>query len=138
MTGTYSVAPQAFLSHAGNCLIGQEGGTNYGAIRLSMRWTPSDQVEVNVVGDVTQQDQENSATTLLYANLSGNAFYNQITIPTTSGAQLGYSSAAVPAMILLAAQSEAPLGFVCQLHLLRMPSSRAGQGSETRAASKAH
>jgi len=99
VTGTYSVAPQAFLSHSGSCLVGQEGGTNYGAIRLSMRWTPSDQVEVNVVGDVTQQDQENSASTLLYANLSASPFYSQITIPTTSGAQLGYSSAAVPAMI---------------------------------------
>src|SRR3984957_5276575 len=99
VTGTYSVAPNAFLTHSGSCLIGQEGGTNYGAARLSMRWTPNDRVEVNVSGDVTQQDQENSATTLLYGNLSGNASYNQITIPTTSGAQLPYNSAAVPAMI---------------------------------------
>ena len=99
VTGTYSVAPNAFLTHSGSCLIGQEGGTNYGAARLSMRWTPNDRVEVNISGDVTQQDQENSATTLLYGNLSGNAFYNQITIPTTSGAQLPYNSAAVPAMI---------------------------------------
>jgi iron complex outermembrane receptor protein len=99
VTGTYSVAPNAFLTHSGSCLIGQEGGTNYGAARLSMRWTPNDRVEVNISGDVTQQDQENSATTLLYGNLSGNAFYNQITIPTTSGAQLPFNSAAVPAMI---------------------------------------
>jgi iron complex outermembrane receptor protein len=99
VTGTYSVAPNAFLTHSGSCLIGQEGGTNYGAARLSLRWTPNDQVEVNISGDVTQQDQENSATTLLYGNLSGNAFYNQITIPTTSGAQLPFNSAAVPAMI---------------------------------------
>jgi iron complex outermembrane receptor protein len=99
VTGTYSVAPNAFLTHSGSCLIGQEGGTNYGAARLSMRWIPNDQVEVNVSGDVTQQDQENSATTLLYGNLSANGFYNQITIPTTSGAQLPYNSAAVPAMI---------------------------------------
>src|SRR3984957_12782758 len=99
VTGTYSVAPNAFLTHSGSCSIGQEGGTNYGAARLSMRWTPNDRVEVNVSGDVTQQGQENSATTLLYGNLSANAFYNQITIPTTSGAQLPYNSAAVPAMI---------------------------------------
>jgi iron complex outermembrane receptor protein len=99
VTGTYSVAPNAFLTHAGSCLIGQEGGTNYGAIRLSMRWTPNDRIDVNISGDVTQQDQENSATTLLYGNLSGNASYNLITIPTTSGAQLPYNSAAVPAMI---------------------------------------
>jgi iron complex outermembrane recepter protein len=99
VTGTYSVAPNAFLTHSGSCLIGQEGGTNYGAARLSLRWTPNDRVEVNISGDVTQQDQENSATTLLYGNLSGNAFYNQITIPTTSGAQLPFNSAAVPAMI---------------------------------------
>lgn len=99
VTGTYSVAPNAFLTHSGSCLIGQEGGTNYGAARLSMRWTPNDRVEVNISGDVTQQDQENSATTLLYGNLSGNAYYNQITIPTTSGAQLPFNSAAVPALI---------------------------------------
>jgi iron complex outermembrane recepter protein len=99
VTGTYSVAPNAFLTHSGSCLIGQEGGTNYGAARLSLRWTPNDRVEVNISGDVTQQDQENSATTLLYGNLSGNAFYNQITIPTTSAAQLPFNSAAVPAMI---------------------------------------
>ena len=99
VTGTYSVAPNAFLTHSGSCLIGQEGGTNYGAARLSLRWTPNDRVEVNISGDVTQQNQENSATTLLYGNLSGNAFYNQITIPTTSGAQLPFNSAAVPAMI---------------------------------------
>jgi iron complex outermembrane recepter protein len=99
ITGTYSVAPNAFLTHSGSCLIGQEGGTNYGAARISLRWTPNDRVEVNISGDVTQQDQENSATTLLYGNLSGNASYNQITIPTTSGAQLPYNSTAVPAMI---------------------------------------
>jgi iron complex outermembrane receptor protein len=95
---TYSVAP-SFLTHAGSCRLGQEGGTNYGASRVSVRWLASDRVEVNLVGDVTQQDQENPATTLLYGNLSGNGFYKDITIPTTSGAALPYNSALVPAMI---------------------------------------
>jgi iron complex outermembrane recepter protein len=95
---TYSVAP-SFLTHAGSCLLGQEGGTNYGASRVSVRWLASDRVEVNLVGDVTQQDQENPATTLLYANLTGTAYYKDITIPTTSGAALPYNSALVPAMI---------------------------------------
>lgn len=101
--GTYSLAPNTFLTHSGTCLIGQEGGTNYGAVRLSLRWTPSDRVEVNLVGDVTQQDQENPATTLLYAELPhtplNSGFYNQISIPTTSGALLPYSATAVPAII---------------------------------------
>ncbi len=95
---TYSVAP-GFLTHAGSCLLGQEGGTNYGALRMSLRWVASDAVEVSVIGDVTQQNQENPATTLRYANLSANGFYGDITVPTTSGAALPYNSALVPAMI---------------------------------------
>ncbi len=103
VTATYSLTPNAFLTRAGTCLIGQEGGTNYGAIRLSLRWTPNDRVEVNLAGDVTQQNQENPATTLLYAELprtqNNTAFYNQISIQTTSGALLPYSRTAVPAII---------------------------------------
>jgi iron complex outermembrane recepter protein len=95
---TYSVAP-SFQTHAGSCLLGHEGGTNYGASRVSVRWLATDSLEVNLVGDVTQQDQENPATTLLYANLSHNPAYGAITIPTTSGAALPYNSSLVPAMI---------------------------------------
>jgi iron complex outermembrane recepter protein len=103
LSGTYSPAPNTFLTHAGSCLIGQEGSTNYGALRLALRWTPSDSVEVNLVGDVTQQNQENPATTLVYAELphtaNNSSFYNQISIQTTSGASLPYSATAVPAII---------------------------------------
>jgi iron complex outermembrane receptor protein len=95
---TYSVAP-SFLTHAGSCLTGQEGGTNYGAMRVSMRWVPTENVEASFIGDITQQNQENPATSLRYANLSGNGSFGLITIPTTNGAALPYDSAAVPAMI---------------------------------------
>ena len=35
---------------------------------MSARWLPTDRVEVDASGDITQQDQENPAETLLYAN----------------------------------------------------------------------
>ncbi len=60
--GTYSVAP-SFVTHAGNCLKNQEGGTDYQGLRLAARWLPSSNLEINVSGDITQQDQENAATT---------------------------------------------------------------------------
>jgi len=94
--GTYSVSP-GFVTHAGNCLKNQEGGTNYQALRLAARWLPSDQLEINVAADVTQQDQENAATTLLYANK------NSITLPVTTAtggtAYLPYNSTLVPSII---------------------------------------
>jgi len=92
VTGTYSVAP-GFNTHAGSCLTGHEGGIGYGAARISVRWVPSDRLEATLSGDVTQQNQENPATTLLYAKADA------ITLPTTSGALLPYDSAKVPAMI---------------------------------------
>jgi iron complex outermembrane receptor protein len=103
VTGTYSVAPGAFLTHSGNCKISEEGGTNYGAIRLAARWTPNDRIEVNLVGDVTQQNQENSATTLLYANYPltprNAAYFSAISIRTTNGALLPFNQTLVPALI---------------------------------------
>jgi iron complex outermembrane recepter protein len=99
---TYSVTP-GFLTHGGSCLLGHEGGTNYGASRMSVRWVASDRVEVNLVGDITQQDQENPATTLLLADLpvlpSNASYYSKVTLATTSGAVLPYNSTLVPAML---------------------------------------
>jgi iron complex outermembrane receptor protein len=92
VTGTYSVAPQ-FNTHAGSCQTGQEGGIGYGGGRISVRWVVNDQLEATFTGDITQENQENPATTLLYAKL------DTITLPTTSGALLPYDSAKVPAMI---------------------------------------
>ncbi len=65
---------------------------------MSARWLPSDALEVNLEGDITQQDQENPATTLLYANIT------TITLPATNTATgatafLPYSSTLVPSIL---------------------------------------
>jgi len=95
--GTYSIPPD-FLTHAGSCLKNQEGGTNYEGLRLAARWLPANNVEVNVSGDITVQDQENPATTLLAAK------FNTITLPATNTATgatayLPYNSTLVPAIL---------------------------------------
>ncbi len=95
--GTYSIPP-GFVTHAGSCLKNQEGGTNYEAMRLAVRWLPSDDVEVNIAGDITKQDQEYPATTLLTAN------HNTITLQATNTvtgatASLPYNSTLVPAIL---------------------------------------
>ncbi len=95
--GTYSIAP-GFVTHAGSCLKNQEGGIDYQGLRLSARWLPNDSLEINASGDITQQDQENAATTLLYANKP------TISIPATNTvtgatAYLPYSAALVPSIL---------------------------------------
>jgi iron complex outermembrane receptor protein len=54
----------AFAS--GNCKIGDEGGKNYAGIRQSVRWVPTDKLEVTVIGDYTYDRSEAAANTLLY------------------------------------------------------------------------
>ena len=95
--GSYSIAP-GFVPRSGNCLTNQQGGTNYQGLRLSARWLPSDRVSLDVSGDITQQDQENPAETLLYANKP------TITLAATNTATgatafLPYSSILVPSIL---------------------------------------
>jgi len=47
---------------------GTLGGISYTAVRGSLRWLPTDTVEVNVSGDYTQDKSEAGASVLLYAN----------------------------------------------------------------------
>lgn len=48
-----------------DCRTGTEGGTSYTALRASLRWLPSDAVEVNWITDATRDNSETTATTLL-------------------------------------------------------------------------
>jgi iron complex outermembrane recepter protein len=95
--GTYSI-PAGFVTHAGNCLKNQEGGTNYEGLRMAARWVPSDNLEVNVTGDITKQDQENPATTLLAANLNTVTMQATNTV-TGATASLPYNSTLVPSIL---------------------------------------
>ncbi|MGH8229339.1 MAG: TonB-dependent receptor [Steroidobacteraceae bacterium] len=109
--GTYSVAP-GFVQFAHSCRTGQEGGTGYSAGRIYLRWVINDNMTNDVIGDLTNEDQEGPATTLLYAGPglpnvptpvqanggSVNAS-SLLGLPTTNGAALPYDSSKVPAMI---------------------------------------
>ena len=55
------------MSSQQNCLLGHEGGKSYNALRAAARWIVNDKVEVNIIGDVTKDNSENPATTLLHA-----------------------------------------------------------------------
>ncbi|MET3471772.1 iron complex outermembrane receptor protein [Novosphingobium sp. 1529] len=51
--------------NSGNCAIGREGGTNYTAARLALRWLATDNLEVNVSGSRLVDDSEPTATKLV-------------------------------------------------------------------------
>jgi iron complex outermembrane recepter protein len=48
--------------------LGTLGGQSFAAGRLSLRWMPSDKVELNVSADITNEDDDSGAEVLLYAN----------------------------------------------------------------------
>ena len=80
--------PPGFLTHAGSCLTGQQGGKDYGAARMALRWLVNDAVEANLTADVTHDVSQNPATTLLYAHNDAVTYYG-----------LPFDSAKVPAII---------------------------------------
>ena len=50
------------------CKLGTEGGQSFSAARFALRWLPSEKVEVNILGDVTDDTSEVQASTITYAN----------------------------------------------------------------------
>lgn len=53
------------------CKLGTEGGKSFAAGRLSLRWLPIEEVEVNVIGDYTNDNSEATPKTLLYVGYTG-------------------------------------------------------------------
>lgn len=49
------------------CKLGTEGGQSFSALRASLRWLASDKVEVNIIGDYTNDDSEVQPNTLYAA-----------------------------------------------------------------------
>jgi iron complex outermembrane receptor protein len=49
-----------------NCVTGKEGGKDYSAARVAVRYTPNDKLELNLIADYTYDSSENPATTLLH------------------------------------------------------------------------
>jgi iron complex outermembrane receptor protein len=55
-----------------DCKIGTEGGIDVKALRLAVRYAPAGSpLEINVIGDVSQNNSEQVATKLVYANNPG-------------------------------------------------------------------
>ncbi|MCW3837637.1 TonB-dependent receptor [Sphingomonas canadensis] len=48
------------------CKLGTEGGKDYVAARLALRWKPSSSITVDLAGDVTEDNSEPGPTTLIY------------------------------------------------------------------------
>jgi len=56
----------SFQTGQRGCKLGTEGGKSYQAVRGTLRWTPDDRFEVNVIGDYTHDTTEGAPSTLLY------------------------------------------------------------------------
>jgi iron complex outermembrane receptor protein len=59
------------FSVGNGCKLGTEGGKRYTGIRTSLRWLASDNVEVNLIGDFTDDNSESGPVTLGYASSPG-------------------------------------------------------------------
>jgi len=51
-----------------SCLLGHEGGKDVVAARAQLRWIASDKIEVNLSGDITEDNSGPAASALLYGN----------------------------------------------------------------------
>ena len=59
-----STVPSSVTDHG--CKLGTEGGKEYVAGRLALRWLPTPDITVDLVGDVTRDNSEVGPSTLLY------------------------------------------------------------------------
>ncbi len=75
-----------FQTAGKNCLLGTQGGKSYAAVRGQLRWFPSDRLEINLIGDYTNDSSEAAPSTLLFVG-------NQAGVPgvpnATSAFQIG-------------------------------------------------
>ena len=68
------------------CKLGTQGGKDYVAGRLALRWKPSSRVTVDIAGDVTRDESEDGPTTLLYVgrNAAPGAMLTGVATPAAS------------------------------------------------------
>ncbi len=52
-----------------DCKLGTEGGKDYVAGRMALRWEPSDRVSLDLVADITKDNSEVGPSTLLYVSI---------------------------------------------------------------------
>ncbi len=58
-------------ARGGNVVVGTQGGQSYVAGRLALRWTPTDNLEINVAADYTSDHSEPAPTVVIAAGLPG-------------------------------------------------------------------
>jgi iron complex outermembrane receptor protein len=116
-SGTYTVQT-GFTTKINTCQTDTEGGIGYAGGRVAIRWLVNDRLEATFIGDLSNQNQENPAETLLRAQTplttyppfsphptstglnSNPAFYIPATNVTTgASAQLPYDGTLVPAIM---------------------------------------
>lgn len=68
---THPRSGASVLTGANGCKIGEQGDQSYGAGRVSLRWTPSTDVTVDLAGDIVNDNSGAAASTLLYGNVPG-------------------------------------------------------------------
>jgi iron complex outermembrane receptor protein len=56
------------MAGAGDCGVGSEGGQDYSAGRVALRWLASDDIEVNIAADTLADDSEPPPTKLISLN----------------------------------------------------------------------
>jgi iron complex outermembrane receptor protein len=99
-----SNVPTFSVSKLSDCKVGTEGGIAYNAGRLQLRWVVSDDITVNLSGDITNQDDEAIPSVLIAVNealtVGGQATTNTgpyiPTIPPLGGPIAGYPNANYP------------------------------------------
>jgi iron complex outermembrane receptor protein len=69
---THPTSPIPTSAKQADCKLGTEGGKQYLAGRIALRWQPTDRVTLDVVGDLIEDDSEVGPTTLLYVGRAAN------------------------------------------------------------------
>jgi iron complex outermembrane receptor protein len=82
-----------------NCVAGKEGGKDYQGGRVALRWLPADNFEANLTADVTIDNSETAAVTLIAVNpLAAGVFPTEINsgYPPGNPAGVAYDKRFVP------------------------------------------
>ena len=69
-----------------NCVLAKDGNVDYNAVRAQLRYAPGGNVEVNVIGDFTDEDRRTAGGVLSFANF----------VPGRPGIDINPFTAAIP------------------------------------------
>lgn len=63
-----SLVPTFITGDLTDCILGTEGGVSYTAGRVNLLWNPTNNIEVNVIGDLSNDNSEAAPGTLIAVN----------------------------------------------------------------------